>query len=242
MDGASSAPAAAGLVHYGNKVHAGWAAFEQLRRLSRLRRRTLTRARVQSEEVAAEHRAELATYTYAPGNEWQPQHIRACMKAYREQARRDGIEFRYEWVAELQLGRMRRRGETAAQCLHYHALLWTPLGYSYPHPDSRGWWPHGMSNVEVARRPVSYLAKYASKGNNEVERLPRGVRISGGGGISALGRSVVRWWMLPRYVREAFPEVGANIRRKRGGGWCDWDTGEWIPAQWPQAWPQRPGV
>jgi hypothetical protein len=65
------------------------------------------------------------------------------------------------------------------------------------------------------------------------------VRISGGGGISSLGRAEVRWWMLPRYVREAFPTVGAAISRKRGGGWIDWDTGEVIRSQWPDHLPAR---
>jgi hypothetical protein len=241
QEGAQAAQQAGalGLVHYGNKDAATWAAYDLQRRLSRLRRRTLTRARVQSQEVDPQHQAELLTLTYAPGHEWSPRHVRRCMNAYRLQASRDGIDFRYEWVAELQLGRMRRRGETSAQCLHYHALLWTPIGYSYPHADTRGWWPHGMSQVERARNPVSYLAKYASKGTAG-EQLPRGCRVSGGGGISALGRSEVRWWMLPRYVREAFPAVGAAISRKRGGGWIDWDSGEWIPAQWPDTLPSRP--
>ena len=113
--------------------------------------------------------------------------------------------------------------------MHYHVLVWHPAGYSYPKPDSRGWWPHGMSNVETARNPIGYLAKYASKGT-EGEALPPGARVSGGGGLTEAGQREVRWWLLPRYVREYFPEVGAQIRRARGGGWINWDGGEWLPA------------
>lgn len=205
------------------------AAFELQRRLYRMKRRTLTRARVQSQEVPEAHQVAMWTLTYAPGREWSPRHITECIKAAREQARRDGVEFRYEWVAELQTRRMRRRGELARQCLHYHVLVWMPEGYRFPLPDERGWWPHGMTRVEWARNPVGYLAKYASKGTGG-EPLPKGCRISGGGGLSEVGRLEVAWWMLPRYVREQFPEQGERIRRMRGGGWLNWDTGEWIPA------------
>lgn len=196
---------------------------------------------MQAQEVPEAHRVELVTFTYDPRFQWSPRHIAQAVDAYRKQARRDGVDFRYEWVAELQLSRMRRRLESAAHCLHYHMLTWTPEGYAYPKPDSRGWWRHGMTNVEVARYPVAYLCKYASKGSKG-ERFPRGVRISGGGGLSALGKAEARWWLLPRYVREAFPAIGEDIQRKRGGGWCNWDTGEWIPAQWPEHLPQRPSI
>ena len=204
-----------------------------VRRLGRMRRRVITRCRVHAQEVAEAHRVELVTFTYRPEDEWSSRHLSGCLSAYRNQARRDGLPyFRYEWVAELQLARMKRRGESAAHCLHYHMILWTPAGYAFPKPDARGWWPWGMTNVEVARNPVGYLAKYSSKvaGCDEEVRLPAGCRISGGGGLSEVGRREAAWWLLPRYVREQFPEVGARVSRARGGGWLNWDTGEWFPA------------
>ena len=212
-------------------VTVDWAKFEQMRRLSKMRRRTITRARLQTEEVAqtgVPSYVDLVTYTYAPGHRWNPQHIADCMRSYRKQAARDGVEFRYEWVAELQLKRMRRRGESAAQCLHYHAIIWQPEGYAFPHPDTRGWWTHGMTNTESARNPVGYLAKYASKGT-EGEALPRGARISGGGGLSEHGRKLASWWLRPRYVRDAFPDFMQKVQRlcgEAGGGWLNYDTGE----------------
>lgn len=195
-----------------------------------MRRRTITRSRLQCEEVLAqgtEHQVSLVTFTYAPGQSWRSRHIAECIGHYRKQAERDGVPFRYEWVAELQLKRMRRRAETAAQCMHYHAIIWENDGHRFPHPDERGWWPHGMTNVEVARNPVGYLAKYASKGT-EGEALPRGARISGGGGLSENGRKLAAWWLRPRYVREAFPDFLQQVRRASGGGWLDVSTGEWV--------------
>lgn len=222
-----------GLVHTGTSrtlSESDWTAWELVRRLARMRRRTITRSRLQAEEVASQggsHLVHLVTFTYAPGHEWRAKHIAECLMAYRKQADRDDIPWRYEWVAELQLRRMRRRRESAAQCMHYHAIIWQPGGYEFPHPDTRGWWPHGMSNVEVARNPVGYLAKYASKGT-EGERLPRGARISGGGGLSAEGRMLASWWLKPRYVREAFPDFRDLVQRARGGGWLNRCTGELV--------------
>jgi hypothetical protein len=195
-----------------------------------MRRRTITRSRIQTEEVVAQgtpHLVHLVTCTYAPGKEWRRKHISEMTDCYRQQAARDEVPLRYEWVAELQLNRMRRRGETAAQCMHYHMIVWQPEGYEFPHPDTRGWWTHGMTNVEVARNPVGYLAKYASKGT-EGERLPMGARISGGGGLSLPGRQLASWWLRPKYVREAFPDFLETVRRAKGGGWSNVDTGEWI--------------
>jgi hypothetical protein len=217
-----------------------WAEFEIQRRLSKMRRRTITRSRLQTEEVAqtgVPSFVDLVTFTYAPGHRWHPKHIAECINSYRQQAARDGVEFRYEWVAELQLKRMRRRGESAAECLHYHAIIWQPEGYRFPHPDTRGWWTHGSTNAEPARNPVGYLAKYASKGT-EGERLPRGARISGGGGLSVTGRKLASWWLRPRYVRDAFPDFLDKVQRlvgAAGGGWMNYGTGEVVkpaPFDW----------
>lgn len=203
------------------------------RRLSLHKRRVITAARVHAQEHIAPHQVELVTFTYRPECEWSPRHLTECLHSYRKQAHRDGVDrFAYVWSAELQLQRMRSRGESARHCLHYHAIVWTPDGYRFPKPDQRGWWPHGMTNREVARNPVGYLAKYASKvgGQDYQYRLPAQCRISGCGGLSEVGRRELRWWLLPRYVREQFPEVGAHVRRARGGGWVDWDSGEWVPS------------
>ena len=229
----ASDPPPPGLVHTETSRTWGtpeWDAWELQRRLAKMRRRTITRSRIQTEEVEAlgvPHLVHLITCTYAPGHEWRASHIADCVMGYRKQAARDDVPFRYEWVAELQLKRMRRRQESAAQCMHYHAIVWQPEGYEFPHPDTRGWWPHGMTNVEVARNPVGYLAKYASKGT-EGEKLPRGARISGGGGLSPEGRMMASWWLKPRYVREAFPDFRDLVQRARGGGWINRCSGEVI--------------
>jgi hypothetical protein len=86
-------------------------------------------------------------------------------------------------------------------------------------------------------QPSRYLAKYASKGT-EGESLPKGVRVSGCGGLDESSKRELRWWLLPRYVREHFPqgegEAFPRVERARGGGWVERDTGEYMEAtrQW----------
>ena len=218
-----------GLVYTASSDPDDFLAWALERRLYRMRRRTLTRARVQAEEVPT-WPVHLITTTYRPGVEWSPRHIAECFKHYRKRAERDDVPLRYEWVAELQLRRMRNRAESARQCMHYHALVWQPPGYEFPFPDQVGWWRHGMTNCERATNPVGYIAKYASKGT-EGEPLPRGARISGGGGISAAGRLEVAWWLRPRYVREAFPNRTEQVSRRKGGGWVNHATGEFLSAE-----------
>ena len=206
-----------------------------------MRRRVLTCARIHAEELdrLPPHYVSMHTFTYAPRFAWSPRHLSEALHCYRQQARRDGLPyFRYTWVAELQMARLRRYRESVEHVLHYHLVVWCPTGYRFPKPDQRGWWKWGKTQVETAHHPVGYIADYASKLASQAEllalaervKLPAGCRVSGMGGLSALGRRELRWWLLPRYVRESFPEEGARIHRARGGGWVDWDTGEWIPA------------
>ena len=220
---------------------------DYLSRLSRMRRRVLTCARLHAQELDAlgPHYVCMHTFTYAPEYAWSPRHLSEALHCYRQQARRDGLPyFRYTWVAELQMARLLRYRESVEHVLHYHLVLWCPEQYRFPKPDRRGWWKWGKTNVETARNAVGYVASYAVKLASQAEllalasrvKLPQGCRVSGMGGLSEIGRRELRWWLLPKYVRESFPEEGARIHRARGGGWVDWDTGEWVPAASRQVW------
>jgi hypothetical protein len=160
----------------------------------------------------------MVTLTYADVDGWSPRHISEFSKRVREWARRQGVVVPYLWVAELQ-----KRG-----AVHYHVLLWMPKGLTLPKPDKRGWWVHGMTRTERARNPVGYLAKYASKGDAEGV-FPKGLRLSGFGGIAPATRQERAWWMLPLYLRES-STVWEAFRRRPGGGWLSKATGEIRPA------------
>jgi len=159
----------------------------------------------------------MLTLTYRDEDAWRPRHVADCLKHVRHYVERKGHQFRCVWVAEL----------TQAGRVHYHAVIWLPKGVTLPKPDKQGWWKHGSTRIEWARKPVGYLAKYASKGDAET-KFPRGLRICGRGGLTTLQRQNVAWHCLPRYVRQAFPTEGTRVRRARGGGWFDLETGEYL--------------
>jgi hypothetical protein len=107
--------------------------------------------------------------TYAPGYEWQPNHIRTFMHLMKELLG-DSL-YAYAWVAELQ-----KRG-----AVHYHILFLVPemfeIGEDFPYPDQAGLWPYGFTRVEEARSPfylITYLKKEYQK---DFSRFPKGIRV-----------------------------------------------------------------
>lgn len=190
------------------------AATNQERRLRRMRRGVVTSAELQREMGTAV--VAMITLTYRPDASWSPQHISACLQHWRDDLH--GRKLRYVWVMELT-----KRGVP-----HYHVLVWLPGGARLSKPDQSGAWPHGWSRIEIARNPVGYLVKYASKGTSG-NGIPRGARLFGVGGLDA-GRRVIRSWkMLPRYMRSQC-SAEDRVRRMAGGGWVSRVSGEWWPA------------
>lgn len=170
------------------------------------------------------------TFTYAPGHDWAPRHMTALIKAVRAFLARQGLPCRYVWVMELH-----RSGRP-----HFHAVLWLPKGKRLPKPDLRGWWPWGSTKIELARSPVGYLCKYASKGASVVDAaleegggaIPKGARLCGSGGLSTAGRLLRSWRLAPAWVREIFDSPEHRPIRAPGGGWLSRLTGEAVPSPW----------
>lgn len=186
-------------------------------RLQRMRRSVLTAARVLAESSPSGGRWLMVTLTYAPSVEWSAGHLTQFVKCLRGWSARRGFAARYVWVMEL----------TKNGVPHYHCLIWVPRGIILPKADKRGWWPHGMTRTEVARSAVGYLAKYSSKGSSGL--FPKGARIHGNGGLED-ARSVHRWWLLPRYVRDRCEPID-DVRRVCGG-FVSRVTGEFFRGLW----------
>jgi hypothetical protein len=192
---------------------------QRRRRLSRMRRAVLNSGDVLEAGYAKggfRRRAVLLTLTYRDVGGWSGRHVSDLLWHCRKWAHRRRIKLGYVWTAELQ-----KRG-----AVHYHVVLWLPRGLTLPKPDKQGWWRHGSTRIEWARKPVGYLCKYASKGD-ESQTLPRGLRLHGRGGLDPAQRLTVSWWLLPRYVREAFG-IDDRATRAPGGGWVSRLTGEWL--------------
>lgn len=228
------APAGGGLVPYTtsqtddgvtvvNTVHG---------RLFKMAQRVRTAARLHSERYGNDrnkYRCFMVTLTYAPGQSWNPKHISNALQAAKTHFGRRNREFRYAWVAELQLKRM-AKGASARQCVHYHVLCWLPMGCGMPQWDRQGWWHYGMTNTLQVFAPVKYAVKYTSKGSSDVEQFPRGARICGSGGLSVPQRTEARYWAAPRFVRE---QAGIQDNPQRcKGGFLLRSTGEFIESPW----------
>ena len=191
-------------------------------RLSRMRTGTITAARLVDETCRRggfRMKCWFVTLTYRPGETWRAKHISAFINALRMWQARAGRKLRYVWTAEMQ-----ERG-----AVHYHCIFWLPYGVSLPKPDKRGWWPWGMTQRVVAKNPVGYIAKYASKGE-EGPAFPPGIRICGAGGFDAEARREARWWKAPKDARAHLGEK-ADIRRTNAGRF-DALTGEFWRTPW----------
>ena len=165
----------------------------------------------------------MVTATYRDEVDWRAEHVKEWLQHVRKWCKRQGVDCRYVWVAELT-----KRGR-----LHYHVALWLPRGHLLPKSDVQGWWPHGSTRTEVARKAVPYLLKYISKGT-DAGRFPKGCRMHGAGGLEHAHRRAKRWLGLPGFVR-ARSDVFDDWRRARiGGGWLDPD-GVCVPSEYQRA-------
>ena len=174
------------------------------------------------EEGGHRYYAAFVTLTYALVCGWQPCHVSEYLDRLRKWCARRSVDLHYEWVMELQ-----ERGAP-----HYHIVLWLPHGFKVPKPDDEGWWTHGYSNIKRATRPVGYLVKYVSKGNNSIYTMPRGARLfqTGGHKCAALARHRA---CLPKWLRD---EVPAGRARRVIGGWVSVESGEFFPSPWSLRW------
>ena len=201
-------------------------------RLNRMRSSVRTASRLIEQEVlglpGCRYRSYMVTLTYRPGVEWKPCHISDCLASYRKWADDHGFSLRYVWVAEIQANRY-ANGALLGECVHYHLLIWCPVSIVPPKPDLAGYWTHGITQRVAARKPVSYLTKYATKGADVF--FPKGLRTHGCGGLSAKGRSERTWWGLPRWVRVLFDQSEVP-RRKKGGGIISRVTGTCVESIW----------
>lgn len=154
------------------------------------------------------------TLTYAFDGQWRSDHMSKAIDGFRNWCRSKSVPCRYTWVAELTPTRGR---------VHYHLLAWLPVGMKMPHWDKAtrkqgglrpAFWPHGMSQTEIAKSGVGYLMKYLSK-LGELTRFPKGLRLYGIGGLTSEGRAVRSWLNLPEWVKTMYG-VGDVVRRKVG--------------------------
>lgn len=199
----------------------------QARRLQRMRRVVAHSADTQRDACeygGKRYRTRFETLTYRPGSRWRPEHITEYVERRRKWMRKRGIPVRYQWVVELQEGRIATYGCAAEEAIHYHVLWWLPhRAPRFEFADKSALWPHGLSKIEKPRKPVAYMVKYASKGTET--DLPKGCRLFGVGSPDEAVRFKRHRSGLPRWLDQRASPL-ARCSRQPGGGWVDKLTGE----------------
>ena len=194
-------------------------------RYRRLRKNVLTSARLLRDQLLVggfRYFLAMVTLTYAPGVEWSKDHIPAMQKRIRAWLRYRGYRYAFVWVCELQ-----ERGAP-----HYHLLIWVPYGLRLPKFDQFGWWPHGATRIEQVEKPIGYLIKYLSKGQDSIHRFAKGQRTHGSGGLGPKEKIERRWWLSPGWVKKRWPNHADDLRPAERGGWVNRSTGEWMASPW----------
>lgn len=173
----------------------------------------------------------MLTMTYARVEGWDAQHVAYAIRLLRQWLKRAyGWRLRYLWVMET---KVRKSGDQKGHSApHYHLVVWVPHQVKREdlELDSKGWWPHGLTNAVKAVAPVKYVMKYSSKFDNE-GAFPKGARIYGIGGLDSTGAACRRWINWPAFV-QGNSAAGDRSRRATGGGWVIGSTGEWFPSEW----------
>ncbi len=173
----------------------------------------------------------MVTLTYRDDGRDVENHISVYIRRVRAWLKRRGHDSRFCWVAELQ-----KRG-----AVHYHVLWWIPYTLEMPMADVQGWWEHGDTRTEKAKRPISYLLKYASKLESKALGLtpglirlgatafPKGMRIYGSGGLTKEEQAERAWRLLPNWLRP-HTTISERWRRAAGGGWESRDGSRTVPS------------
>ncbi|KAA3642056.1 MAG: hypothetical protein DWQ07_26025 [Chloroflexi bacterium] len=185
-------------------------------RLSKLARRVYAFSEaIKKLEDVREFDMKMITLTYAPGRQWQKNHVRDYLRAMRREIKSSLLA--YAWVAELQ-----KRG-----AVHYHLYCIVEPGTRISRPDESGQWPHGMSRIERGRS-VFYIATYTSKHYQKVGHFPKGLRMYAvwirKGLLSERDHWIFRLSSYPKWLSDQILEkgdlyLGCVPQRRKEGGW-----------------------
>ena len=148
------------------------------------------------------------TLTYRDPGEWESKQISRFIDNYRVFVRRNGYpdeKLVYLWVTEKNPNR---------EGVHYHGVIWIRKGLRPPKPDNQGWWKYGWTNVQKARSPAGYLAKYLFKSQHNF-----GVRCRRYA-IQVKSILCIDYLRLPSWAAYHC-QFGDIVKRVKGYGWVN---------------------
>lgn len=193
-----------------------WHLCNRVRRMRRLKSRLFGWVRLVG-SLLTDYYSVCVTLTYSPEQSWCSKDISAFVTRVRKYYNRRGWRFVYFWVAELQ-----QRG-----AVHYHVILFVPIGHRLPKPDECGWWRKGFTHIFAVKSFAAYLSKYLQKGMEGRIRFPRGLRLFGYGGLDKFERGMYRCFWLRRSLRERLLELfGAFIVIRKVGAMVEIQTSD----------------
>jgi hypothetical protein len=192
-----------------------FAEINRRRRVRRMRRVVIGSADAAREVAQAGGRRVdgiFVTLTYRADERYNSRDVANYITLTRRYLARRRLGFSYQWVLEL----------TANGKPHYHILWWVPKGIKLPKPDESGAWDRGSSRIERARKPVGYLVKYATKGDDG-GAFPKHAKLFGVGSSDKPVTFARHRFGLPTWLYE---RTEGRCSRRAGLGWVCKSTGE----------------
>lgn len=153
------------------------------------------------------------TLTYRDGETWKPEQISTFIANYRmfikRKLKNPKYKLTYVWTAENHKNR---------DYIHYHGIIWVPNGILPPKPNTtertrKAWWPYGRTNVQRARNPAVYIAKYIGKSNEPLKIQKRARTYS----INVRNIINLDYFRAPNWTRY-WNDIGDVIKRVPGYG------------------------
>lgn len=164
------------------------------------------------------------TLTYESTDDFQTKNISSFIDKLRRWLRRvHKRQLVYVWALERE------------SCLHYHLIVWLPIGVSLSLDRLSKWWSFGSTWIERCR-DVSRWGSYIAKFTKPKKLFLRGTRLYGYGGLDEAAKTAIARKSMPVWLRKLLP-FGERARRRKGGGWENLDTGEVYLS--PYAWSPR---
>jgi len=167
-------------------------------------------------------KAVAVTLTYSDRNEYSKKNITAFINNLRRILKNYGCSFPYVWTLEY------------ASHLHYHLILWLPRDFILEKKRLSTLWKWGSTWIESCKSPIGW-GRYISKFDC-LEKLPRGARSFGSGGLDKVGRTAVARAGLPQWLIKLLPKDEYAVPCS-GGGRVNPSTGEIFRS--PYVWTPR---
>ena len=182
------------------------------KKINKNKKKSRSNIKEQSRYAKLNHlRAVAVTLTYSDKKEYSTKNITAFINNLRRILKNYGCSFPYVWTLEY------------ASHLHYHLILWLPRDFKLEKERLSKLWKWGGTWIESCES-VTGWSRYIAKFDG-IEKLPKGARSFGSGGLDKVGRTAVARAGLPQWLIKLLPKDEYAVPCS-GGGRVNPSTGE----------------